>query len=49
MGRGLAGNARRTGEDGQHSLVHGLDLARLHDVACEESYDEQRNQYRKRP
>jgi hypothetical protein len=44
-----AGNTGRTSEDGQDCLVDCLDLARLHDVACEERNDEQHNQYRERP
>jgi hypothetical protein len=46
---GIAGNTRRTGEDGQDCFVDCLDLARLHDVAREERNDEQHNQYRERP
>ena len=41
----MAGYARRTSKDGQDSLVYGLDLACLHDVAREECYYEQHNQY----
>lgn len=45
----IAATARRTSEDGKHSLVYRLNLARLHDVACEQGYDEQHYQYGERP